>query len=444
MEANMTGRARKVTPTARKVRAWALCGAVLLAVGPLAAHAQAAPARESLTLNEAIARALQHNPNMVAARGATQEAAAAQKSASGAYLPTLSASASTSASGSTAGTNWSSQPGLSAGLSLNYDVFTGFRRGAQDAQADAQAAQAAAGLSQKGASTALGVEQTFLLALKAKDLVDVATSRMRTAQEGLDAAKRKVAAGLGTQSDALRAQVELNSAQQALLEAQTDANTQAYALGRQVGADGPVDPALDASLTTVDPNFDVDAFVAGLSQGSPDVAAAQAALASAQAAVDAAKSRYLPQVTLGAGLDWSAHGGPDLPGDAGWSVRLGISFPIFDGFARDESLTRAQVQATTAQATVDDTKRALVATAEQLAGAVRLAAQKITLAQSSVAAADEDLRVQQDRYGMGVSTMLDLLTSQAGAVAAHTDLVSANFDYRLARAQLTALAGRAA
>ena len=60
-----------------------------------------------------------------------------------------------------------------------------------------------------------------------------------------------------------------------------------------------------------------------------------------------------------------------------------------------------------------------------------------------MAAADEDLRVQKDRYQNGVSTMLELLTSQAGAVSAHTDLVGASFDYRLARAQLVALAGRA-
>ena len=405
---------------------------------------QKVAARESITLDQAIARAMQHDPTMVAARGANQEASAAQKTAFGAYLPTLSASASTSASGSTADTGGGSTfPNLSAGLSLSYDVFTGFRRGAAQTQAAAQATQAAAGLSQKGASVALGVEQTFLLAVRAQDLLDVATARVRTAQEGLDAAKRKVAAGIGTRSDALRAEVELNSAQQALLEAQTQANTQAFALGRQVGADGPVEPKMDASGLGVDPTFDVDAFVAGIAQRSPDLKVAQAAVQSATAGVDVAKSHYLPQVSLGAGLDWSARGTPFLPGDADWSVRLGVSIPIFDGFSRDESLTRAQVQAATASATLADTQRALQATAEQLAGEVRLAAQKITLAQSSVAAADEDLRVQQDRYQNGVSTMLELLTSQAGAVSAHTDLVGASFDYRLARAQLVALAGRA-
>lgn len=432
-----------VPATRARRRPLAIWSAALITLGPWAALAQPVAPRETLTLDQAITRALQHDPGMVAARGAQAVSAAAQKSAFGAYLPTLSASASTSASGSSAGDALNPLPNLSAGVSASYDLFTGFRRGAVETQAEAQAKEAAAGISQKGANVALGVEQTFLLAVRAQELVEVAQARLKTAEEGLEAAKRKEAAGIGTRSDPLRAEVELNSARQALLDAQTQANTQAYALGRQVGADGPVAPALSASELAVDPGFDVEAFVAGLAERSPDLAAAEAAASAAQAAVSVAKSRYLPQVGLSAGLDWSARGTPVLPGDAGWSVRLGVSIPLFDGFARDESLTRAEVQARTAAATLADTRRALLATAQQLAGQVRLAAQKITLAQSSVAAADEDLRVQRDRYQNGVSTMLELLTSQAGAVAAHTDLVGASFDYRLAKAQLLALAGRA-
>jgi outer membrane protein TolC len=43
---------------------------------------------------------------------------------------------------------------------------------------------------------------------------------------------------------------------------------------------------------------------------------------------------------------------------------------------------------------------------------------------------------------MGVTTMLELLTSQANVVEAQTNLAAARFDYRLAYATLLALAGR--
>jgi len=52
------------------------------------------------------------------------------------------------------------------------------------------------------------------------------------------------------------------------------------------------------------------------------------------------------------------------------------------------------------------------------------------------------MRVQQERYRVGASTILDLLTSQANLTQAETDLVQARFDYLIARAQLEALVGR--
>jgi len=61
---------------------------------------------------------------------------------------------------------------------------------------------------------------------------------------------------------------------------------------------------------------------------------------------------------------------------------------------------------------------------------------------AAVAAAEEDLRVQQQRYALGASTLLDLLTSQTQLNQARQALIQARFDGRIARAQLSALVGR--
>ena len=74
--------------------------------------------------------------------------------------------------------------------------------------------------------------------------------------------------------------------------------------------------------------------------------------------------------------------------------------------------------------------------------ALRTAQQQIVLQQQSVAAAEEDLRVQQERYQLGVSTLLDVLTSQNQLNQATLALVQARFSARTARAQLEQLVGR--
>ena len=61
---------------------------------------------------------------------------------------------------------------------------------------------------------------------------------------------------------------------------------------------------------------------------------------------------------------------------------------------------------------------------------------------ATVEAAEEDLRVQQQRYAVGASTLLDVLTSQTQLNEARRDLIRARYDLRVAKAQLEALVGR--
>jgi outer membrane protein TolC len=50
--------------------------------------------------------------------------------------------------------------------------------------------------------------------------------------------------------------------------------------------------------------------------------------------------------------------------------------------------------------------------------------------------------VQQERYRLGASTIVDLLTSQEALNQAEVDVVVARFAYLRAKAQLEALVGR--
>jgi outer membrane protein TolC len=50
--------------------------------------------------------------------------------------------------------------------------------------------------------------------------------------------------------------------------------------------------------------------------------------------------------------------------------------------------------------------------------------------------------VQSERYRVGASTILDLLTSQAALADAERTLLAQNYDYVIAVAVLEALAGR--
>ena len=95
-----------------------------------------------------------------------------------------------------------------------------------------------------------------------------------------------------------------------------------------------------------------------------------------------------------------------------------------------------------ADAKAADERRAVEAELTARLAELEAAQSKIEITQTSVAAATEDLRVQQERYRLGASTIVDVLTSQEALNQAEVDVVNARFDYLRAKAQLEALIGR--
>jgi outer membrane protein len=123
-------------------------------------------------------------------------------------------------------------------------------------------------------------------------------------------------------------------------------------------------------------------------------------------------------------------------------LAFSLSYPVFNNFVREEGVVRAKVAEVNAQASFRDAQLAAVQLLTQNIGAIRGASQRVAIQVASVAAAEEDVRVQQQRYNIGASVLLDLITSQAALATAEQALIQARYDYRIARAQLEALIGR--
>jgi outer membrane protein len=188
------------------------------------------------------------------------------------------------------------------------------------------------------------------------------------------------------------------------------------------------------------------AQLAVLALTGPAVQQAQANLDAAQEARKASKATYLPSLSAsysrnGSGTDPRFGFGED-PFTYSGRLSFQLSYPIFNNFQREEQVVRAKVAEVNAQATFRDTQLAAVQVLTQNIGALRGASQRVAIQVASVAAAREDVRVQQQRYNIGASTLLDLITSQAALATAEQALIQARFDYRVARAQLEALIGR--
>ena len=401
-----------------------------------------------LSLETVVARTLAYSPGVIGAAGTVRDAAAARRVALGAYLPSLSL---------TSSAGWSDQgsatvtPGLTqtsalssygAGLAAALDVFTGGRRGAQRSQAEWISQAADAGLVLQRYGTILVAKQGYYDVIRAHELVRVAIESVAQAELGLGYARDRQHAGTATRADVLLAQLALSTAQRQQLAARDTLSMTSAALGRLVGANEPVDVDSLAIPQPAPLVLSDSGILMRAPTAAPAVMTTQALANAGAAGVRASKSLYLPTISLGAGYNWTNQSSLTGSLRSGWVVGFTTSFPVFNGFLREASVTQAEVAADVATATSADTKRLARAEAQRLLGSLHVAEQGITLTGEAVRLATEDLRIIQARYRAGIATILDVLTSQGALIQAELDRVSAQFHYQLARASLEALLGR--
>ena len=419
----------------------------LLAAGVLSAQ------QPAITLAEAIRRSERVQPDVIRAQADVRSAGAQRRSAWGAFLPTITASSSASdffsegasridpVTGLLASGN-SSNRSLSTSLSASVDLFTGFRRGAELRAARANESAADASLVDARFQQALLTTNQFLDALAAAQLLRVRETSVRRAAEQLKVSVAKLRAGSATRSDSLRSLVTLGNARLDQLTTQTDLAAAEANLARLIGETGRVRAADDSAFYVVLPSLDTQALRVEVESRSPRVQSAAAAESAARATARASRSSYWPTLSLNANTGWNGNRVDDYDLLNQRQVSLSLRWNIFDGFERELTIVQREAAADVAAASASDARRGVQADLELRLAEMDAAKARIEITQTSVAAAGEDLRVQQERYRLGASTIVDVLTSQEAINQAEVDVVNARFDYLRAKAELEALIGR--
>lgn len=434
-----------------------LMGVSALAVTGAQAQISADSARRNqfpvVTLDEAIRLSAQVQPTVISAEGTVRNADAQLRATRGQFLPSLSA---TSSAGISAGgsrfdnisntviaADNTTTASVSTGLSARVDLFTGFRRGADIRAAKAQGDAADALLVDAQYQSKLTTTTAFLNALFDAQLVGVREAGVRRAEEQLKIAVAKLASGSATRSDSLQSLVNLGTARIQLVNAQAQQAEDEANLGRLIGAEGRVAAADDSSFYHVLTQIDTVQLRIEALSGSPRVQSTVANQNAARAGLSSARSGYWPTLSLAGNYNYSGTDASNYSLFNTRSLTLSLSWPLFNNFTRERNITQQQVSLENAEANAADARREVTAELTTQLTALEAARIRIEITDISVAAAEEDLRVQRERYRLGASTIVELLTSQENLSQAEVDRVNARFDYLKAKAQIEAIIGRA-
>lgn len=125
-----------------------------------------------------------------------------------------------------------------------------------------------------------------------------------------------------------------------------------------------------------------------------------------------------------------------------WSIRLGVSLPIWDGFSRSSRISQARAQQDDATEQVRARRLELAGQVQARVSGVRTAWEAARIQEVSRTAAREQLQLAQERYRVGNGTALEVADAQNAVTQAEVDYVTAVYDYHLAVVGLEATVGR--
>ena len=427
------------------VRGSGLAALVLLAVGP-GLYAQ--DEGQEMTLAEALEMAQVHSPQLAQSQANLSNAGSSRRRAWGSFLPNVSVGSGASVQSldrfdpNTQRIVTGSNDSYNASLNANYQIFQGGRKFYELDRTESSILEAEARLLDQRFAVVLQTRTLFMNALRQFELVAVAEASVERAEESLGISRARMLAGTATRSDTLRTRLELANALQSLLQARNQLRVARFSLGRQVGASGPVVPVLPDNLEPAPLPLTEQEIIALAESVSPAVRAAEAASSVAGSALGNARSSYLPSLSVSSGYTWANQDPTFNGGNTSWSFRLSGSYQLFDGFQREQNVSQASESRRVARLSEDDARRGVRQSVDAALRTLETQAQAIAIAQDAVVVAEEDLRLIRARYGVQEAGILDVITSQVALDQAEANLVTARYDYALAKAELESIVGR--
>ena len=425
--------------------------------------AQQASAASPLTLRQAVQIALEKNPIHKAALADTKATAADVRQARSGFMPKLTFDEAATRGNDPVyvfGTRLRQQRFTNTDFALNrlntplplgnfstrfeanwtvFDSFSTWRKmkGAQHMN-EASAHQ----LQRTEQEIVFHVMRAYYNLLLAGKQLDVAQQALTTAQSITDRSQNRFGSGLVVESDLLSAKVRLAGRQQDLIRATDNLSLAQAELNTAMGT--PLDSMYSPAEALAERNLPVPALTEAEKNAlehRPDLKQISSEQAAQNQRVAAAKSSFGPR--LNAFADWELDNPTFFSGGGGnnWVSGVELQLDLFEGGAKRAQLSRDRALAERADAmkhSAEDKVRLEVRRAYYDLDASR---KQIDAVRAAIAEANESLRIDQNRYDSGLTTITGLLAAEEAARRSQTEYLEAVYRSRMSFAALELATG---
>ena len=409
------------------IRTGLLCAALILSGTALVAQ-QTSP----LTLSEAVATALGANPDRQIAKASVDTAQVGAHLARTALLPNLSFNEAVTRGNDPVyvfGSRLRQQGFAQSDFALNslnrptpvnnfttkfsgsWTAFDSWRTQYEIHRADLMIQSATASANRSDQEIVLRTVQSYEGILFALRRVDVAQHGVETAKALLSSSETRVEAGVAVDSDKLSANANAAEREQEVIAAQGSVDVAWAELEAAIGKSIPVEQRQLAPLT--ERTFDDLPLAERVSlalKSRPDRESLTLQSDAQRTSIQSAKSAFGPQIiTYGS---WEMDKA-SLIGSGGnnWVAGVELRIDLLPA-AKRQNLAAAKIEVSRTEAMKSAADREIQLQVTRSYYEHRTASQMLLVAKTSITQTEESLRVLQERYNAGLTTITDLLRAE--------------------------------
>lgn len=292
----------------------------------------------------------------------------------------------------------------------------------------------------------------YVSVLKAKKLLDVQEENLKWNKKSLETITERNRLGQVTLADVYQQQVNYGNAE--LLQIQAKNN---YEIAKN---DLLSYLSLDVSLPYDVQDFDIQNLIKELEseklegvhlqfselvksalENRYDYLAKQLEVEANDYGISIARGGHFPRLTASLSASTRSNRLSDLGKSRTYVAGLNLSVPIFNGWTVSNRVQFAEVNLKNAQLSLDELERSIKVNLRKALLDLDASKKKLEVNNKNVLAASENKKINEEKYNLGASTLLNLLIANSQYVQAQNELISSAFDYLIIKKQMEYLLG---
>ncbi|MDX2154653.1 MAG: TolC family protein [Bryobacteraceae bacterium] len=271
--------------------------------------------------------------------------------------------------------------------------------------------------------------------------VAAARQARQSAEADLERAKAIFEAGRSTEADLLTVQVYLAASREQEIRRTREREVAEAALAEALGEGFGQKFVLQTPLTApVADGRAIEAFETRALSERPEVRQAALSIRVAESQGAMARGSLLPQVGVRAQFEADRQEFVNK-GGTNWFVGASLRWNLFNGYSDRARIAEASHALAAARKQEEQLRRAVGLDIRRAWAELQSARERIEVSSATIRQAEESLRITQDRYANGLSTVTDLLRSETALAEARTRRLGALYDARIAALALELAAG---